>query len=88
MITGKTKSGFEFEISENIGDDWEMLKFMTKIRESNDILSLPVLVEHVLGAEQAKALEEHCRAEDGHVSTERLSEEFFDIFAANAETKK
>ena len=88
MIKGTTKSGFEYEIPDNIGDDYEVLECVAQIQKGNDVLAIVTLIDHVLGAEQKEAFKEHCRDESGKVSTERMMSEFFDIFTNQAETKK
>lgn len=86
MITGKTKSGFAFEISDAVGDDYEILELMARVQ--NDFLAITELVDRVLGSEQKDRFKEHCRDENGRVSTERMMTEFFEIFTANDATKK
>ena len=85
MITGKTQSGFEYTIDENIGDDYELLELMGKVR-NGDPLAIFELIERVLGKEQHLALKEHCR-EDGRVSTAKMNAEIVDIFTASKEIK-
>lgn len=87
MITGTTKSGFAFEIADSIRDDYEVLEIMTRVQK-NDFLAIVELVDRVLGTDQKDAFKEHCRGEDGRVSTERMMTEFFEIFTANDATKK
>lgn len=87
MIKGKTQTGFEFEIPDTVGDDYEVLEAVAKLQKGKDVLALVVLIDRVLGEEQKEAFKEHCRI-DGRVSTERMMNEFFDIFTANDATKK
>ena len=87
MITGTTTSGFAFEIADSVGDDYEVLELMTRVQK-NDFLAITELVDRVLGTDQKDAFKEHCRGEDGRVSTEKMLSEFFEIFTANADTKK
>jgi hypothetical protein len=87
MIKGKTKSGFEYEIPETVGDDYEVLEALVRIQQKDGgILQIVTLIDRVLGDEQREAFKEHCRV-DGRVSTEKVAEEFFDIFS-NADLKK
>jgi len=87
MIKGVTKSGFEYEIADSVGDDYEVLESLARIQQKDGgILHMVTLIDHVLGEEQREAFKEHCRV-DGRVSTERIAEEFFDIFS-NADLKK
>lgn len=88
MITGTTKSGFAYEIPDTVGDNYEVLECVAKLQNENDVLALPMLVDLVLGDKQRDAFKEHCRGEDGRISTEYMMREFFDIFAQNAATKK
>ena len=85
MVTGKTQSGFEYTIADNIGDDYELLELMGEVR-SGDTLAIFALIDRVLGKEQHKALKEHCRV-DGRVSTTRMNEEIVDIFTNSKEVK-
>ena len=87
MITGKTKSGFEYEIPETVGDDNEVLEALARLQQKDGgVLQIVTLIDRVLGSEQRDAFKEHCRV-DGRVSTEKIAEEFFDIFS-NANLKK
>lgn len=86
-MKGTTKSGFAYEIPDSVGDDYEVLELVTRLQK-NDILAITELVNHVFGADQKDAFKEHCRGEDGRVSTERMMTEFFEIFTANDATKK
>lgn len=85
MISGKTQSGFEYTIADNIGDDYELLELMGEVR-NGDTLAIFELIDRVLGKEQHKALKEHCRI-DGRVSTTRMNEEIVDIFTNSKEVK-
>ena len=85
MISGKTQSGFEYIIADNIGDDYELLELMGEVR-NGDTLAIFALIDRVLGKEQHKALKEHCRI-DGRVSTTRMNEEIVDIFTNSKEVK-
>ena len=67
MIKGITQSGFEFELDENIFDDFELVELFAKV-DKNPIF-LGDLMEKFLGAEQKKALVEHLRDENGKVHT-------------------
>ena len=85
MVTGKTQSGFEYTIADNIGDDYELLELMGEVR-NGDTLAIFALIDRVLGKEQHNALKEHCRV-DGRVSTTRMNEEIVDIFTNSKEAK-
>ena len=87
MIKGETKSGFAFEIEDAIRDDYEILELMVRV-QNNDFLAIVELVDRVLGTDQKDAFKDHCRGEDGRVSTERMMTEFFEIFTSHDATKK
>ncbi|MDO4393105.1 MAG: hypothetical protein Q4C80_01660 [Bacillota bacterium] len=55
MIKGTTKTGFEFEIDENVFDDWELVEAFREIERGDDGLIVDV-VEQILGIEQKNAL--------------------------------
>ena len=61
---------------------------MAQIQKDGDVLAIVTLIDHVLGENQKEAFKDHCRDENGKVSTERMMTEFFDIFTNQAETKK
>lgn len=87
MITGKTSTGFAYEISESIKDDYEILDALAQLQNGKNLLALPVLVDRVMGDQKA-AFVDHCRGEDGRVATTRMMDEFFEIFSDNDATKK
>ena len=80
MITGKTESGFEFEIADNVGDSYDLLEAIGRM-EDGDAFALPVLCKALLGSAGHKALKDHCR-KDGTVSTEAITHEIVEIFGA------
>jgi hypothetical protein len=88
MITGTTRSGFEYEVPDTFGDDYEVLEALTRLQKENDLFSIVTLIDQVLGAEQRDAFKEHCRTEDGRVSTEMMMNEFLDIFSGQKDLKK
>lgn len=88
MIKGKTKSGFEFELADSIGDDYEVFECIAALRNDEDVFMLTKLVNLALGAEQRESFKEHCRGEDGRISTERMMREFFEILSSADATKK
>lgn len=86
MLTGKTKSGFEFKINEEILDDYDFLELLCKIDEGETTLVIK-MVDHLLGTEQKEKLKEHVRTEAGRVSAKKLLEETMEIFNATKEGK-
>lgn len=81
MIKGTTKTGFEFEIDENVFDDWELVEAFRKIERGDDGLIVDV-VEQILGIEQKNALKEFIRDAHGKVSATAMEVELEEIFEA------
>lgn len=67
MIKGRLESGFEFELDDNIFDDFELVELFAKVAKNP--IWIGDLAEKLLGAEQKKALVEHLRDENGKVHT-------------------
>lgn len=85
MITGTTKSGFNYHIDENILQDYELLESIAET-EKNPIFITKV-VRMLLGDDTDK-LKEHVRDENGHVSIEKMNVEITEIFQAQKNLKK
>ena len=86
MLKGKTKSGFEFEITQESLNNFELLEVIADLDSSP--LLLPKLVKMLLGEEQATKLYDHVRNERGVVPTDLISEEITDIFLSQEDIKK
>ena len=86
MIKGKTESGFEFTISEDIKNDYELVENLGELEDNPLILGK--IVNQILGKEQAKRLKDHIRNEKGIVPTDKMTEEVRDIFATSGEETK
>ncbi len=80
MISGKTSSGFEFEVNGNVVDDWRVVKAIAKTQKKGieSTEGAVDLVELILGT-QEDALCEHVAAEDGTVSTSAIMTELTEI---------
>ena len=85
MISGKTRTGFEYVIDDNVFDDYEILELMAKVKK-NDTLAIFELIERLLGEEQKDQLKDHVRV-NGRVSMSAINDEIVDIFS-NEEVKK
>lgn len=75
MKKGKTKSGFEFEIAQEVLESWELLETINEV-EDNPI-RIVKLVTLLLGTEQKKKLIEHL---GGHPTTVQMNEAITEIF--------
>ena len=85
MIKGKTKSGFNDHIDENVLQDYELLEAIAET-EKNPIFITKV-VRMLLGEDTDK-VKEHVRDENGHVSIEKMNVEITEIFQAQKKLKK
>ena len=85
MIKGKTKSGFNYHINENVLQDYELLEAIAET-EKNPIFITKV-VRMLLGDDTDK-LKEHVRDENGHVSIEKMNVEITEIFQSQKKLKK
>lgn len=86
VISGVTESGFEFEISANALDDYELMEMIAEL-DDGKMQNLPKIIDYILGKEQKKALMEYLR-EDGKVPMSAMTKAFFEIMGAIKEGKK
>ena len=86
MKKGVTATGFEFEIEDEVLDDYELLEVLTDI-DSGDLTVVPKMVEMLLGSEQKKKLKEHVRSIAGRVSTKAMMDEVALILSSNSDLK-
>lgn len=79
MTTGKTSTGFEYQLKDGIFDDYELLEILRKIDkgESGHIVDM---VDMMFSAEQKEALKNHVREEDGRIPASKLLKEVMEIF--------
>ncbi|UQR01283.1 hypothetical protein LQ057_02885 [Enterococcus gallinarum] len=85
MIKGKTNSGFKYSIEKKRLDNYELLEVINEVDENPTLI--PKALKLLLGQEQANALKEHVRDEDGIVPAEKMIEELGNIFQNQAQTK-
>lgn len=85
MVTGKTKSGFSYELSEARLNNYELLEVIGELDDNPLVLSR--VVKLLLGEEQTTKLKEHLRTEDGLVPSDKLSNEITEIFQNQNQTK-
>lgn len=86
MITGKTSSGFEYELDEGTLDDYELLNAIQKF-DQGDPLAVVDMIDRLLGEEQRDALKEHVREENGRVPMTKMLKEAMEIFENQNKTK-
>lgn len=86
LLTGKTKSGFEYSIPKARLNNYELVEAIGEI-DSNP-LAITKVVNLLLGKEGTNDLKEHVRDEDGIVGITDLSNEITEIFQSQNEIKK
>lgn len=86
MVTGKTASGFEFEVDETIADDMEFIEALADAED--DALKFPRVIEWLLGKEQKKRFYDHVRGEAKRVPIEKTTLEFAEIMRVSGEQLK
>ena len=86
VITGKTKTGFEYEIDKKILNDYEFLEEIDNIGKNP--LIIIKLLKRLLKEEQLEKLKEHIRNEEGIVPLDKMEKELTDIFDGINELKK
>lgn len=78
MITGKTKTGFEYSIDSDSLNNYELLEKIGEMEENPFILTK--VVNMVLGKDQANKLKDHLRLDNGIVPIEKMTSEITEIF--------
>lgn len=85
MITGTTRSGFSFEVEDDIANDMELFEALYDI-DNGDATAVVPVCRRILG-DRKKALYDHLR-ENGRVPVEAVIAAIGDIFAAVKDGKK
>lgn len=86
MIKGKTSSGFEFTISKDIKNDYELIENLGELEDNPLILGK--IVKQILGKGQTSKLKDHIRNENGIVPTDKMTKEITEIFQNSGEETK
>lgn len=84
-IKGTTSTGFEFEITQDRLNNYELVEAIAEV-DTNPLI-FPRLIKLMLG-EQAERLKDHVRTEDGLVPLDKLSNEIQEIFESQQQVKK
>lgn len=86
MRKGETKSGFKFEIDEEIMDDMEFIELLAAAQK-NELL-FPEVIEQIMGKEQKRKLYDHLRNEKGRVPVDATIKVVEEIMVAAGEDTK
>ena len=84
MRKGTTSNGFNFKISDEALDDWELVETLDELEENPQ--RMVKVAKILLGTEQLNALKESCK-ENGRVSLKKMTSEITDILNSSKETK-
>ena len=89
MIKGTTESGFEFELSDRIKDDYEIIEALVRYFKNLTYQNFVDFKDRMFaGAEETeKKAKEFLRERDGYVSTRAMIELVFEIWNAAKELK-
>ena len=86
MLKGITKSGFEYEITDEVLDDWELFEVFAKIDRGNMTYIIEA-AKMLLKYEQLNRLKEHVKQQHGKVLASAMIEEIAEIIQTNDDTK-
>jgi len=84
MLEGKLSNGFEYKISDDALNDYEVLEVISELKEDNS--QCVKLAKLLLGNNQHEALKEHCKI-DGKVKMDMMLKSIHEILNANQSTK-
>jgi hypothetical protein len=79
MITGKTKSGFEFKLEDNALDDYELIEALGELDENPLIISKVI---NLLFGSRKNEVKEFIKRQKGYVSTKEMSNLITEVFSA------
>jgi hypothetical protein len=85
MITGKTKSGFEYELEDNVLDDYELIEALGELDENPLKLSKVIALLFGSRKDDVKAF---VKKQKGYVSTTEVSNLVLEVFEAAGNGKK
>jgi len=84
MLEGKLSNGFEYQISDDALNDYEVLEVISELKK--DASQCVKLAKLLLGDEQHDALKEHCKV-DGKVKMDLMINSIDEILRNNQQTK-
>ena len=86
MVTGKTSTGFIYELPDDAFDDYELLETLRKV-DKGELDYIVDAIDMLFEEKQKDALKEHIRKENGKVSATKLLSEVMEIFQNTKEGK-
>ena len=79
IISGKTKTGFAYQINKEQVEDYDFIELVGRADENPAVF--PQIMTIQLGREDVKALKDHVRSAEGFVPVAKMIEEFQDIMS-------
>ena len=88
MISGKTRTGFEYNIEDDVLNDYELLEALNGVVEAESPLSIIKVVNMLLGKDKAR-LKAHIRNVTGRerITIDDMQAELEDIMMSSEEGK-
>ncbi|EGP5709301.1 hypothetical protein ACNG34_000556 [Enterococcus faecium] len=77
IISGKTKSGFVYQIQKERVESYDFLEAVGEVDENP--AKLPKALKMLFGNEQVEKLKDHLRTEEGFVPIQKMIEEFTEV---------
>lgn len=87
MIKGTTESGFQFELEEDVLDDYELWEDLIDVEEGRST-RIASVANRMLGQDQKKAMLDHLREDGGRVPIRKVFGEIGDIIRKVREQEK
>jgi hypothetical protein len=78
MLKGTTESGFEYELDENVLDNWDLLEAIQRYQDG-ETMAGTLMLRTLLGPEQTKRLRAFAMTESGTPSASKMFEIFSEI---------
>ena len=72
MIKGRLESGFEFELEDDVMDDYDLVLLFGHYRKSPSMDIIADIAMKMLGEEQHKALMDHLRDDKGKLKSSAM----------------
>lgn len=86
MLKGNTESGFEFELDDEVLDDWELLECFREIDNGNEEYIIDA-AKLLLGDEQYEALKAFIKSKHGKIKASLMTKEIANVLNVSKEGK-
>lgn len=82
MVEGKTKSGFDFILSDDAMDDWDLLESLRKIDKGEQQYIIDAAIQ-LLGENQYNKLKDFLRQKNGKLNATIMSTNIMEIITSS-----